>query len=1219
MAGRVPYAAATLSEAAAGERLPSLAVALAYVRACGGDEAGWERRWRAASAAVEALPPGLEGGECPYPGLARFEPADHARFFGRDRPVAELVALVRERRFAVLVGASGSGKSSLLRAGLVPALRNAEPPADRPAAVRILTPGEQPFRVHAVALAPVPAAGAGDTWVIVDQFEELFTLCQDREERTRFLDALLSAAEPGGRTRVVVSLRADFYGRLAEHADLAEAVRRATLLVGPMSPEELRAAIVKPAATQGLIVERALTARIVSDVEGEPGGLPMMSHALRETWRRRHGRTLTLADYEAAGGIHGAIAHTAERLYTSLSPTQAELTRHLLLRLITPGDGTQDTRRPAPRPELESGETEDAGPVLDQLARARLITLDEDTVDLAHEALITAWPRLGSWLDQDRARLRLHRHLTEAAASWHQLNRDPGALYRGTRLAAAEEAFPPEEREPLTALERTFLTTSLRARERERRTATRTTRRLRTLTGGLSLLLVFSLVTTMAAVREGRNATTAELVALSRQLAAQSTALLPSDPDLAALLAIEAHRTSPTTEATASLYSAAALPLRHRLTGHGASVQGVAFSPDGDVLTTTGLDGTLRRWDTRTGEPVVSVESDPEGFASSMFSPDGRTLATTGADGTLRLRNATTGESLAAFPEQPGNQRSPLAFSPDGAVLATMTGSGAVVLSDTVTGQSMRTFTGFSPERLTATFAPDGRALALADGEGTVRVLEVSTGRARSAFTIPGASAAELAFSPDGRALATADVDGTVRIRDAGTGRALVTLAHPGNRMPTVVFSPDGSTLATAGDDGTARLWDAATGRLLATLTGHTGWVVAVVFSPDGSTLATASDDGTARLWDVPVGRGARLEEPPRDMSAVAFNSVGTMLATAGDDGAARLWDSATGRLLATLTGHTGPVAAVAFSPDDTIVATAGEDGKARLWDVASGRELAMLTAYNGPLSDVTFSPDGGTLAVIDAVRVRLWDIASRRPVTSWWRGGDQNDVSFSPDAATLVTVRLWDVTGDEAVASWWRGGAPRDMSSSLNAAGLGSAREDSPVHVVDITSRRPREAFADLAGMVRAVAISPDGATLATADDNGETRLWDLATGRAGATLPGPAGVVRTVAFSPDGATLATANEGGEIRLWDVATRRVRAALTGHTSAVRALAFGPDGATLTSADVDGTVQRWNLTLPDPADAIDAICRAVGRDLTAVERSQYLPERPDRPVCPAGG
>ncbi|MFJ9713331.1 hypothetical protein [Streptomyces sp. NPDC101234] len=368
MAQRTGQGASTLSQAAGGERLPTLPVALAYVRACDGDATQWEERWREAAYETAAeLRPQDKDAEPPYRGLARFEPADADLFFGRDQLTDRMLELTRSRRFTAVFGPSGSGKSSLLRAGLIPRLRTPAMTTPPPAALRVLTPGAHPLRTHEQRFEPKDAEG--DTWLIVDQFEELYTLCHDPAERDQFIDRLLAATDPASQLRVVIAVRADVLGRCAEHPALTKALQNSTVLVGPMTRNELREAIIKPAQSVGVIVERALTASILDEVEGEPGALPLMSHALLETWHRRKGRALSKAAYEGAGGLHGAIARTAEDVHASLNPAQAELARGILLRLITPGEGIPDTRRPVQREEFGFGDPADTRIVLERLVR----------------------------------------------------------------------------------------------------------------------------------------------------------------------------------------------------------------------------------------------------------------------------------------------------------------------------------------------------------------------------------------------------------------------------------------------------------------------------------------------------------------------------------------------------------------------------------------------------------------------------------------------------------------------------------------------------------------------------------------------------------------------------------------------------------------------------------------------------------------------------------
>ncbi|TDC50421.1 hypothetical protein E1281_22010 [Actinomadura sp. KC345] len=648
------FSASALAAAARGERFPSLQVTLAYVEACDGDRERWRRAWHdlRRELAVETEGPAAEP---PYLGLSRYEAEDAGRFFGRGELVGEILACLDRTRFVAVFGPSGSGKSSLLRAGVVPRLG---PRAE------VVTPG---------ASEPPPEAGA----LVVDQFEEMFTLHRDASERHAFIDALLD--RPG---RVIIAVRADFYGHCAEHPGLTAALREASVLVGSMRGEDLREAIVKPAANAGLMVEPALVARVIQDAGTEPGALPLISHALLETWKRRKGKNLTLAGYDAAGGVHGAIADTAESVYRSLPAPERQAVRRLLLRMVNvtetgPGHGT---RRPAHRSEGDAA-------LIERLVRARLVAIDGDTVEIAHEALIRTWPRLRDWISADQEGLRLHRRLGIAAAEWEAMERDEGDLYQGARLEAAAEwagAHP----DYLTVRERAFLDASTAAELARKAASERRTRTLQGLVAALSVLLLVAVCAGTVAVTERVEADDQRRLARSRQLAAEALTRLPTDVPGAADRAVRAHRLAPTLDARSALLSIAGRqPYQHRLSGHAGMVKSVAFSPDGRELATGGQDGAVITWDAGRRVPRDRFAASGGAVRTLEYSPDGRLLATADLGGVITLWR--TSDHTPVRRMRMTGVLDGLAFSPDGRRLAAAGAAHTAAVWDVATGREV--------------------------------------------------------------------------------------------------------------------------------------------------------------------------------------------------------------------------------------------------------------------------------------------------------------------------------------------------------------------------------------------------------------------------------------------------------------------------------------------------------------------------------------------------
>ncbi|WP_406179818.1 helix-turn-helix domain-containing protein [Streptomyces canus] len=1189
LAQRAGYSVTTLSQAAAGEQLPTLPVVLAYAGACGADLAEWEARWKAA--VEESAHDGTRddaGALAPYQGLARFETGDSDLFFGREQLTADLVDLLRRRRFAAVFGPSGSGKSSLLRAGLIPVLRHVQGPGPRPAAIRILTPGERPARSHAPLLTPaIPRDGdaTADTFVIVDQFEEVFTLCHDAAERARFIDLLLTARQPESRLRVLLAVRGDFYGRCAEHRELADALRDANLLTGAMSRTELRDAVVKPATAAGLTVERALTTRLVEEIADAPGGLPLLSHALLETWRRRRGKTLTMAGYEAAGCLDGAIAKTAEKVYGRFTEDQAAAARRVLLRMVAPGDGTPDTRRPVERAELG-----DTGRVVEALTGARLLTLDGDTVEIAHEALLTAWPRLRGWIEEDRERLRVHRNLTEAAHAWQELGREEGALYRGSRLAAAQEHFGGAPREDLTDVEHAYLDASRDHEQKGRR-------RSRLVLTAVTAALCLALVAAGLAVGQWRSAVTAQHLAQSRQLAAQSGALLDSDPDLAALLAVHAYRTSPTREATAALYAAAALPLRKRLVGGTEPVDSLALSPDGHTVADQTRDGKVRIWDLPGGRLRHTFTGYDSGEVAA-FSPDGGTLAIA-TGGVLRRWDPVTGKQLGAL-TVPGGSIRGIAFSPDSRTVAAASAT-TVRVWGMATGRKWRGFTGH-PDPEAVAFGSDGRTVAAVGLSGLVRVWDVATGRTR---TVRGGriDGRAVAFSPDGRTYAVIRTGGSVQLREAATGIVRHTFKDAAVGMDGLAFAPDGRTIAIPSPGDTVRLWDTASGAARATVTaGHHGrGTMKVALSADGRTLVTSSNlDPDARVHR-PLADTPQITLPGPAGASIGDmvispdgRAVATVRQGPSDRGAVQLWDAGTGDREASLpldtdpapTGMQPPVpvghlAAVGFDPTGrALAARSVKKGVIEVRDVATGR--LRLSRAVGAGDTALFSPDGTRLAVVDwqgTVHLLNLSTGARHTAAQPVHGGTVRRVAFTPDGRTLAVVDL--------------------------------VTEGDQVRVLDAATGRTRRTIKMGARGLSSLAFSPDGGTLATVSGSrGSVTMWNARTGRLQDSFS-VGGAVASLAFSPDARTLAASGPRG-VQLWDLATGQNRLTLPARSP--EAVAFSPDGRTL-AISTDGSVGLWNVDLPDPARAIHDICAAVDATLTPQEQSRYLHDQSTGTGC----
>jgi WD40 repeat protein/DNA-binding SARP family transcriptional activator len=1163
---------------------------------------------------------------CPYKGLARFEPDDAEFYFGRERLTAELVARLVGAGLVGVVGPSGSGKSSLVRAGLLPALRDGALPGSDRWRQLIMRPGGHPLRELARALGQDEHSGMvlhaaeqgartnGRLLLVVDQFEEVFTACQDRQEQASFLDELLAAAIGDDGAVLVLGIRADYYGRCAEHPELAQQLAASQVLVGPMDAQEVRRAIELPARRASLRVEPALSKAMVADVAGEPGGLPLLSTALLECWERRQGHTLTLAGYHERGGVHAAVARLAERAYLALDPDEQAAARRLLLRLAGPGEGPAVTRRRVSLAELEPERDPPTARALEVLTARRLLTKGEDTVEVAHEALLREWPRLRGWLEEDTHGRALHRHLTQAAGEWAAAGRDPGELYRGARLTAALE-WARNHRSDLNDLERGFLDAGRAAAEREVADArhradreARTSRRLRGLLAGLAVVLVLALVAGGLAIAQRGRAERQTVVADSRRLGAQS--LIQRDLDRSLLLAEQAVALDDSVDTRNALFTSLLRSPQAIWTtrGDGNQFEDLALSQDGRTLATVDTHGLLDLWDAQTGRrlagPLQGSSDTYQYFAGvTAFSPDGRQVATGGRRdyGGMQLWDVASRTVIRRLPLAPSEgDITDAAFSPGGHLLVAATVTGALAFWNPQTGTPIgrvlhphhpHTIPNSQVRGVSLAFAASGATLfTSAQGDKTI-AWDVAHRRPVREFPLGGA----LAVSPNGRLLAFAQRDGTVILVDARTGQRRRVLTRHTAEAWNLAFSPDSATVVSVSVDQTAIVWDVKTGQAVQTLRGHAGWVDALAVSPDGATLYTSSFDDSLMAWDLSGTRGLvkQLTRTAGEVGAVAFSPQDPdLLALVGSVGPARLWSVARRAPVGTpLQVRGGLASTVAFSPDGRVLAAGNRaDGTVRLFNLATHTRIGLLkaTTYPDEVTGVAFSPDGKLLATggADGSAI-LWDLSKQPPVGHpHYPRPDQlglpvGSVAFSHDSSTLA----WGMDDGTVV--------------------LTRVADGTVLHTLTVTGSKST--------WVAALAFSSDGRTLAAGTWDGHERLWDPSTGTPrGAAWLARGGPVMTTSFSPDGRMLATSGLGSA-ELWDAASEKQLGALSsGLTPKPAAAAFDPTGHTLVTAFEDGTVLLWAV---DPTSWPRRACALAGRRLTKQEWSDFLPGRPYKPSC----
>ena len=1230
----------------------------------------------------------------PYKGLQPFEEADAEDFFGREMLIEKLLERLQEpgdiNRFLAVIGPSGSGKSSVVKAGMIPALRRGALPNSDRWYVAEMIPSTDPFRELASALLGVavdppenlierlrsdenalvdlvgeilPPGDKTELLLFIDQFEEVFTLLEDEAARAHFLNVLLMAiAQPESRIRIIITLRADFYDRPLLYPGFGEMVRRRNDVVLPLVADEMREAIIGPAERVGMTVESGLVAAIVAEIAAQPGALPLMQYALTEVFERREGTVLTLKAYHESGGVLGALARRAEELFQQTPEAGQEAMRQVFLRLVTLGEGTDDTRRRAMQHEL-MGLVEDenvVNDVINALGRYRLLTFDHDpdtrapTVAVAHEALIREWKRLRSWLDESREDILLQRRLATANEEWSKLNRDASFLASGARLQQFESlaargtiALTPDELDYVRASvqRREAIEAEERARaEREAALEKRSRQRLRALVIGASIaavittiLALLALVARQDAVSQRKNADRQRTIAERSAVVSDSLALSASaqtelvshNNDLAIALSLQANQiTDPPVESQRILAQTAFSPGARRVfTGHDTYVFGVAYSPDGTMAVSGDYNATLFLWDVKTGEIIRKYGPDNpdtpevEGHSSFIrtvaYSPDGKTFLSGAMDSSLILWDVETGAILRQFgpdnpdtPEIEGHAK-PVrgaAISPDGTQALSASDDYTAILWDLQTGAIIHQF------------GPDNPDTPEVEGHAE---------RVRGA-----------AISPDGKYGLTGSYDTTIILWDLQSGDLVRIYTGHEDKVATVAFSPDGKTFLSGSADRTLRQWDVESGAELLRLQGHGTWVKSVAYSPDGRQALSASDDSTVRLWNLETGdEMLRFTGHTDFVEQAVFSPDGYQVLSASGDGTLRLWDLTNGAEVRRYRGHTQGVLSLAISPDGKTALTGSFDTTVRIWDVATGQQISEFDKHSAFVDPLIFNPDGTLAVSADASGtdpesatddpVWMWDIATGEIVKQFVGHKDWVlSAAFSPDGASLVTgakdntAIVWNVDTAEAVLTLVRTDADPNADQWVNAVAyspdgsqIATGTQDNLIILYDAATGAEIRRLEGHDSSVNSLQYSNDGQMILSASDDTTIRLWTVATGDTIRTLQGHTASVQGALFSPDNTLISSISYDGTIRLWDAATGAELRELN-NVAAVWALAYTPDGQTLMTGSEDSTVRLWDATPLSIERLIDWIhANRYVLDLTCQQREKYRVT----PLCDAQG
>ncbi|BAY22659.1 WD-40 repeat protein [Calothrix sp. NIES-2100] len=1115
----------------------------------------------------------------PYKGLKKFEPEDKDLFFGRDQFLTGLVNELEQTNLILLLGASGSGKSSVIRAGLIPWL--SQKWGSRLVNL-MFTPDDDPFESLYASLlgkykqaeAQIARQAKADTLtqvvtklkqpddyylIFIDQLEELFTLSQP-EKRDKFIASLVQLTKTKSNyIKIVATMRADFLDRLSPYPQLIEATDKHRPMIAEMQPDELRLAIEQPAAQHGVVLETGLVEEIINDIQGQAGYLPLLQYTLDLLWETEvetnsiQDRTLNISTYRGLGGVRGALQKHVDIIYDALSTAEKLAAERIFLKLVGVGEddefesGWKPVRRRANVCEFNDQIEKDLLAKLinenllvsnstGELSRDRQSPSSESTIEIAHEILLSSWTTLNTWIQENHQAIALRNRLNEDVTRW-QAKKTADELWSGSKLEQVLELRKdPNFNQVLGGFSITankFIDSSVEVRDRQR---------LRTIIG-LSVFSTVALALAAFSTIQYQRAELGQITALEQTSAARFAVNRNTlDALMGGLDASKRLRSlfwGKTPEIQAQVQTSLAEAVYwtrelNRLQGHQYIVQNVSFSPDGKILATASYDKTVKLW-RLDGSLITTLEGHKDAVMSVAFSSDSQTIASADRGGTVKLwqRDGNLIDSFKAHQ----NSVFSVAFIRDNQIIATASKDKTAKLwrvNGQVNRQPITTLTGHTKPVRQVLFSPNGHRIVTISSDTTLRFWE-NNGKPLPPF--PGHSGTVMSadFSRDSQFLATASLDKTVKIWNQ-EGKVIKTLNHP-QEVWSVSFSSDGQTLATGSADGTVRLWR-RDGTLLDTWAGHEGQIPSLDFSPDGQILATASNDKFTKLWRVNRDRLTVLVGHQDSVSSAKFSRNNQQVASVGQDGTLRLW-SLQGKLLSTQKIDQDGVYDVNFSPDGRSLATANENNTITIWSPGE-KTLKTFSGHKNSVNMVSFSPDGTLASASDDGTVKLWHFNGKEPLTLKADNGRVLSVNFSPNGKIIASGG-----DDQTVKLWTSDGQP--IKSAI--------KHD---------------------GTIWNVNFSQDGKTIVTASSDRTAKLWTL-EGKAIATLKGHTATVLDASISPNGEIIATASSDRTIKLWRRDGSLIMT-LIGHQSDVNRVSFSEDGKSLISAGKDGIVLLWNVS-----------------------------------------